>query len=90
MTTWTWMRHPVTGGVQRFADSAVPAWQSAGWEPCDEPEPDNHAIGPNHPLTSAPEPPPAPVDEPAGIDPAAPVATPKTTTRRGTATETEE
>lgn len=89
MTTWTWMRHPGTGGVQKFADSAVTAWQAAGWEPCDEPEPDNHAIGPGHPLAATSEPSAVAVDEPAATDPAAPVAAPKTT-RRSTATETEE
>lgn len=68
-TTWTWMRHPVTGGRQRFADAAVPAWRAEGWEPCDPPEPDNLAVGPDHPLrASTTEPPTETVDEPVGAD----------------------
>jgi hypothetical protein len=61
---WQWMRHPQTGGVQRFAAPAVEAWQAAGWEPCDEPTPVNLAVGAPGPVTEPTET-PAPAEPPA-------------------------
>ncbi|GAB2951886.1 hypothetical protein GCM10027280_45340 [Micromonospora polyrhachis] len=69
------MRHPQTGGVQRFADAAVSAWRAEGWEPCDPPAEPNLAIGGDHPALTAPE------------QPAPPVTT---KTRRASATEEKE
>lgn len=36
-TTWVWLRHPETGGVNRFPEAAAKSWQARGWEPCDKP-----------------------------------------------------
>lgn len=59
---WQWMRHPQTGGVQRFAATAAEAWRGAGWQPCDEPPAENLAVVPSRPPTETPTPVEPPAD----------------------------
>ena len=37
MAALVWLRNAATGGVSRFPEASVPAWQAKGWEPCDPP-----------------------------------------------------
>ncbi len=85
---WQWMRHPQTGGTQRFAAPSVPEWQEAGWDPRDPREAPKLAIGPGHPgLAASTEQPVSETKKSAGSG-ASPAG--KRTTGRAPATDKEE
>lgn len=58
---FVWLEFPLTGGKQRIAARAVPAWIESGWRPCDPPEAPNLALADYVP---APVPVSAPVAAP--------------------------
>jgi hypothetical protein len=77
-----WMRHREHGGVNEFPVAAVEAWESLGWEPCDDPPPAPDPAMVEHQPRPAPAPPADEEAAPEAEAQAEPAAKPskKTTT----------
>lgn len=76
-----WMRHREHGGVSQFPAAAREAWESLGWEPCDDPPPAPDPAMVEHQPRPVPAP---PVDDEPAPQEAEPAAKPSKTTKTDT------